>query len=129
MKQIFCNLDISLKLEINNMNIKYKKLIPQFIFVLAIFSYLIYANWKTRQFYVKEVNSKIMDRNNWQSRSTVFTLENGLIISKNYAYPLDLKVGDSISKKANTGKFKLFRKNDTSNYKLYKIYDIGKFLK
>lgn len=93
------------------------------IVLLGIIIFLLYNNNLNKKFFNKKVDDVIIKRNNWQLRTSEFYLENGLRIDSTYVMPLDLKIGDSISKKSNTGRFDVYRKNN-GKYKLYKSYDL-----
>ncbi|TPD69787.1 hypothetical protein [Flavobacterium microcysteis] len=56
-------------------------------------------------------NSLIVERNNWQLRTTEFYMQNGLRIDSNAIYDFKLKLGDSITKDANSDLFKVYRKD------------------
>lgn len=105
------------------MKSKYIKFLPIVIVVIAVVVFLVYNNHLNNRFYLEKVNSKVVKRSNWQLRTTEFYLKNGLRIDSTGILPLDIKVGDSISKEANTGKFKVYRKNNFNQYVLDKTYN------
>ncbi|MGD1319007.1 hypothetical protein [Chryseobacterium sp. 2R14A] len=104
------------------MNKKYIKFLPLVIAVIAISVYLVYANYNYARFSREKVNSKVVGRSNWQLRTTEFYLENGLQVDSTGILPYNIKVGDSISKEANSLKFKVYRKNKFQRFEFYKAY-------
>lgn len=80
--------------------------------------FILYNENLNRKFVNKKVESIIVKRSNWQLRTTEFYLQNGLRIDSTYKNKFDLKIGDSISKKSNTRRFKVFRKNNSGKYQL-----------
>jgi len=98
------------------------RLIPLLFVTLTIIAFLIYNQRLNQKFINQEVESVIVKRNNWQLRTTEFYLKNGLRIDSTYVDNFDLKIGDSIFKKRNTGKFKVYRKDLLNKYHFYKNY-------
>jgi hypothetical protein len=101
------------------------RFLPLIAVFLILIIYLLYQNNLNQTFFYKSVNSTIIKRNNWQLRATEFYLKNGLRIDSTYITPFELKIGDSISKKANTGKFRVYRKIN-NKYIFYKNYNMKK---
>ena len=101
---------------------KYIKFLPIVIVVIAILAFLVYNNKQNKNFYREKVNSTVVARNNWQLRATEFYLKNGLRVDSTYIMPLDLKIGDSISKEAESNIFKIYRKDKLNRYRLNKVY-------
>lgn len=100
----------------------YIKFLPIVIVVIVVVVFLVYNNHPNNRFYIEKVNSKVVKRSNWQLRTTEFYLKNGLMIDSTGILPLNIKVGDSISKEANTQKFNVYRKNRANKFKLHKVY-------
>ncbi len=86
--------------------------------VIAYFHFTGENNQK--KLYQKEIHSIVVKRTGWGATKTMyFYLDNGLIIDSNYLYKIDLRVGDSISKKANTRQYNIYRK-ENGKYRLYR---------
>lgn len=92
---------------------------PLLIVIVGVIALVFYNNKLNRKFVNLEVESVIIKRNNWQLRTTEFYLENGLRIDSTYLNNFDLKIGDSISKKSNTGEFKVYIKNQFGKYQFF----------
>lgn len=101
------------------------RLLPMFIGLVAVIIFMVYNNNLNNKFINNSVNTVVVKKSNWQLRATEFYLKNGLRIDSTYIIPLDLKIGDSISKRSNTGKFDVYRKNK-DKYEFYKSYNIIK---
>lgn len=99
------------------------KILPLFIIISAVTVFLIYNNQLNKKFIRLEINSIIVERNNWQLRTTEFYLQNGLRIDSTFKNSFDLKIGDSISKKSNSTIFSVYRKVN-GKYIFYKKNDI-----
>lgn len=92
---------------------------PLLIVIVGVIMFVFYNSKLNLKFVNLEVQSIIIKRDNWQLRTTEFYLENGLRIDSNYVNNFDLKIGDSISKKSNTGEFKVYRKNQFGKYQFF----------
>lgn len=97
---------------------KINRLIPLLILVVMSVMFILYNENLNRKFVNKKVESIVVKRSNWQLRTTEFYLQNGLRIDSTYKNKFDLKIGDSISKKSNTRRFKVFIKNNSGKYQL-----------
>ncbi len=101
------------------------RLLPMLIILVGIIIFLIYNDHLNNKFVRDSVNSVVVKKSNWQLRATEFYLKNGLRVDSSYIIPLDIKIGDSLSKKNNTGKFNIYRKTN-GKYVFYRSYDIVK---
>ncbi|KAA2220659.1 hypothetical protein [Chryseobacterium sediminis] len=86
---------------------------------LVVFGYfylykLVYLG--NKRFKENSINERIIDSNNWPKRSTFYYLKGGLSIELSVLDSLHLKIGDSISKEANTTEFNVYRKNNKDKY-------------
>lgn len=79
--------------------------------LLGIFTYFYWSGKRNNdKFYKLKFNSLIVERNNWQLRTTEFYMQNGLRIDSNAICDSKLKLGDSITKEANSDLFKVYRR-------------------
>ncbi|WP_430614145.1 hypothetical protein [Flavobacterium sp. JP2137] len=93
--------------------------------LIGIFIYFYFIGKDNRtKFYESKINEKVIDSSDWQKRTIEYYLENGLSINITVLDSIDLKVGDSISKKTNTNEFKTYRKNTLGNYEYYNKYNL-----
>lgn len=93
--------------------------------LIGIFIYFYFIGKDNRtKFYESKINEKVIDSSDWQKRTIEYYLENGLSINITVLDSIDLKVGDSISKKTNTNEFKIYRKNTLGNYEYYNKYNL-----
>jgi hypothetical protein len=105
--------------------VNYLSLIPVFLFIIILLTLHLCGRNNINKFIQQSINCKIVKRNNWQLRATEFYLQNGLRIDSSYIQPFDVKVGDSIAKKANSKKFNVYRKV-IHEYEYLQTYDIEK---
>lgn len=96
--------------------------IPIAIIIVLIITMIIHSYRVTTNFYRNPSNSIIINRSNWQLRSTSFYLDNGIQIDSFSNFKFDLKIGDSIVKKAQSKKFDVYRKNGAFKYQLIHAY-------
>ncbi|WP_370899830.1 hypothetical protein [Chryseobacterium gossypii] len=98
-----------------------------FIILIGIFLYFYFSGKNNNnKFYNNKINCKIVDSNNWQRRTVEYKLENGLKIDITILDSIKLKVGDSISKEANSKSYNVYRKSTSGKYNFYKNYNIDK---
>jgi len=103
----------------------FKSLVP-FVIFFGVFIYFdISGAIKRNQFYKNEINSIIIKSSNWQVRTTEFYLKDGFQIHSSFN-SLDLQIGDSIVKKANTTVYDVYRKDYNRIYVFLKKYDSSK---
>ena len=76
------------------------------------------------KFFTEKINSKVTSRNSWQGRAMEFYLDNGLRIDSSALNEIDIQIGDSIVKDANSWYFKVFKKNTIGHYSYYKTYNL-----
>jgi hypothetical protein len=101
---------------------KKKRLIPLLILIVMSVMFILYNEGLNQKFVNEKAESIVIKRSNWQLRTTEFYLQNGLRIDSTYKNKFDLKIGDSISKKSNTRRFKVYRKNNSGKYQfLYNL--------
>ncbi|AZA88157.1 hypothetical protein EG349_15825 [Chryseobacterium shandongense] len=94
--------------------------------LIGIFSYFYFKGKNNRtKFYESKINEKIIDSSDWQKKTTEYYLENGLSIDITILDNIHLKVGDSISKQAESKKYSIYRKNQFGKYEFYKNYNIN----
>lgn len=85
--------------------------------------YLDYKNLE--EFYKYSISSKVADASLEEGgRLIYFRLENGLYISKLRPDSNQIKIGDSVTKKGNSNKYKVYRKGEDSLYRLVAIDNI-----
>lgn len=96
------------------------RFIPLLVVTIGVIAFIFYNAKLNGKFINSGFESIIVKRYNWQLRTTEFYLENGLRVDSNYVDNFDLKIGDSISKNANTGMFKVYRKDLSGKYQFYK---------
>ena len=99
------------------------KFYPVGVLVLIFIFFYFTGKENDNNFFSAKINSKIKTRNNWQIRATEFYLENGLRIDSTISNSIQLKIGDSIAKKANTWSFEVFRKDVIGRYEFNKRYN------
>ena len=102
--------------------IKVSRLYPVALFFLIPLFFWIRGKLNDNKFFPQKINSKIISRNNWQIRTTEFTMDNGLRIDSSIINEVDLQIGDSITKEANSWYFIVFKKDFDGKYKLSKSY-------
>ena len=93
------------------------------IIVFFLVFYLI-GKKERDNFYISEINSKIIICSDPQKKVVEYYLPNDLQIDVTVVDDIDIKVGDSISKKAQTSKYSVYKKNDKGKYVFFKSYDI-----
>lgn len=106
--------------------VKYYRLIPIFL-GLIIFGYFYiykYVYQNSSNFYKNPIQTKIIKIRNYENKSLQFYYTNQYCITTTDTKNDTLQIGDSISKKANTGKFSIYRKDNFGKYKFYKNYNI-----
>jgi hypothetical protein len=103
------------------------RLWPLYLIIIIFSFFQIRGCTNNKEFYKNSFGSIVIKRNNWQLRATEFHLDNGIRIDSaglpgvNY----DLKVGDSISKFANSNEFKVYRKLKDDKFELLHQYFYG----
>lgn len=102
----------------------YYRFIPILLGLIAFGYFYLYkfVYLGNKKFKESSINEKIIDSSNWPKRSTFYYLKDGLSIELSVLDSLHLKIGDSISKEANTTKFNVYRKNKEDKYEFYKSY-------
>lgn len=109
------------------MKIKLKKLwrLYPVVLILGILLFFHIKGSKNRNtFYNKQLNEKIVSSTNWQVRVKTYFLESNIAINSTMSNPIDLQIGDSITKKSNTNTFNVFRK-EKGKYEYYKTFEFG----
>ncbi|QFG52659.1 hypothetical protein [Chryseobacterium sp.] len=105
---------------------KSKKILLNILILLSpilIFSIFGVIGSKNRKkFYEAEINSSILDSNNWQKRTTEYFLKDKIQINISVLDSVKIKVGDSISKPAKDWNYKIYRKGSDKRYHFYKNY-------
>lgn len=101
------------------------KLIPLLLVGIILLYFHLRGSRNFRLLYSTQVNSLIIEKNNWQVRTTEFYLDNGLRLYSTYANNYDLMIGDSISKLSNSKYYEVHRKINDSYIKMY-VYEIYK---
>lgn len=96
------------------------RFIPLLVVTIGVIAFIFYNAKVNKKFISSGFESVIIKRDNWQLRTTEFYLENGLKVDSNHVNNFDLRIGDSISKKANTGVFKVYRKDVSGKHQFYK---------
>lgn len=99
------------------------KLLPFALIIGLIIALQIRGMTFTKSFYKKTINLKVVSSNDWQLRSIDFYLSDNTRI--NFTQPIGdkFKIGDSVSKPANSYMFKVYRKNETGEYEFFKEYN------
>jgi len=113
---------------VKKLNKRAKGNIAVIIFMVVILiTYFIWVRTYHVNFYQSMINSIVIDSSDWQKRSIDFYLRDGSII--NFVVPVEdkMKIGDSVSKPANSTFFEVYRKNDSGVYYLFKQYDFKQY--
>lgn len=109
---------------------KLKSIWPVFsaiMLVVIYFSVFYLIGKKERDDFCKnEINSKITSCSNPQKKVVEYYLPNNLQIDVSVVDEIDIKVGDSISKKKQTSEYSVYKKNEKGKYYFFKLYDIEK---
>ncbi|RQO42316.1 hypothetical protein DBR39_00110 [Chryseobacterium sp. KBW03] len=103
----------------------YYRFIPILLGLIAFTYFYLYkiVFLNNNYFYKNNVESKIVKVYNYENKSLQFYYSNDYCITTTDTKNDTLMIGDSISKKANTAKFKVYRKNKEDKYKFYKSYN------
>lgn len=85
--------------------------------------YLVHNNYE--KFYKYAISSKVAETSvEAGGRLIYYRLENGLFLSLLRPDSNQIKIGDSITKKGNSNKYKVYRKGEDSLYRLVAIVNI-----
>ena len=107
------------------LNIK-RKYILNFLPILALFIFFLIwyliGKKERNHFYVSQINSKIINSADPQLRVVEYYLKNNVQIDVMAGEDVNLQVGDSILKKANSVKYSVYKKNAKGAYYFYKSY-------
>ncbi len=90
------------------------------IVILPIMFTIIRSKKNMKNFYVSNINSKVISYSDWQANSREYHLRNGLYIVLKISDTGKIKIGDSISKRSNTYEYQIYRRNGLQRYELYK---------
>lgn len=97
-------------------------------FILFMIGLIVFCErksyWERTTFRKEAINSYIIQkRSNWTGgRSYDYLLPNNIVLT--LPNNQNLVKGDSISKKSNTYRFSVYRKDTVGQYRFYKDYDI-----
>jgi len=101
---------------------KFRKFIPILPLFIILGYFYVKESLNKNNFYKNQIHSNIIRYSDWQIRTTEFYLNKGLRISSAYN-KLDLQIGDSISKDANTYIYYVYRKNSLGKFIFHARYD------
>lgn len=102
----------------------YYRFIP-ILLGLIVFSYFYVYRIVIRNnnyFYKNNVQAKIIKIYNYENKSLQFYYSDDYCITTTDTKNDTLRIGDSISKNANTEDFRIFRKDSLGRYNFYKSY-------
>lgn len=94
------------------------------IVILPIMFTIIRSKKNMKNFYVSNINSKVISYSDWQENSREYHLRNGLYIVLKISDTGKIKIGDSVSKGSNTYEYQIYRKNSVGKYEFFKTYSI-----
>ncbi|RRQ46196.1 hypothetical protein [Chryseobacterium sp. SC28] len=104
--------------------LKYYRFIPILLGMIAFCYFYLYryVYLNSKYFEQNKINSKIIKVYNYENKSLQFYYTDDYCITNTDTKGDTLKIGDSISKEANTESFKIYRKNQLGKYEFYKNY-------
>lgn len=102
---------------------KLKKYLPFVIFITIIVLYVYRCVYQNNSYFINnEIHAKIIKVKSFENKSLLFYYNEKYCISIGDTNKDTLRVGDSISKEANSKEFDVYRKNK-KNYVFFNIYE------